>query len=998
MNGTDGALASFGPFRLSPATRAFERNGVPLALGDRALDILIVLVERAGEIVTHRELIARVWRGLIVSPGNLRVHMSALRKALGDGEGGIRYIENVTGQGYCFVAPVARETSAASVPRLPQFPDAARKRLLLPPKLVRMVGRDESVRAIGEDLIAERFVTIIGPGGMGKTTVAVALAHAMQEEFAGAVCFVDLGAITDPALVAATVASSLGLAVQTADALPTLLEYLRTLRILLVLDNCEHVMDTVAPLAETIFKETCSVHILATSREALRVEGEHAHWLPALASPSPHSSMKAADVCAFPAVKLFMERAAASGARFELDDENAPIVAGICGRLEGIALAIELAAGRVGTHGITATAELLNTNLGLDWHGRRTALPRHQTLRALLDWSYGLLPETEQRALRRLSVLVGDFSLEAANTIVRGERMNEAIMLEALDALIAKCLVSVHAGDQGSPRFRLLATTRVYASEKLAESGEAMSIARRHAEYFAALLDSRHGGRIDLEYTGRAHALREHLGDVRAALEWCFGQPEGAFDAPLAIGVAAAAAPVFFELSLLSEAFRWCAAALAVLDDTTRGSRREMILQSTWAISSMWIRGNSEDVLSAITRGLDLADPLDEPAQRLRMLATRHLFLTRVADFRGALAAAEQWDAAAKQVDDVTCLAISDLMQGVARHFIGDQAAAHRHFAAGFERASDRNLQLCGNDHRVRGLITLSRVLWISGLPDQAVHIAKQAVSAAMSSGKPLDTCFALLYTAPVYLWCGRWDAAQDVLDQLVNHTHWHVLKPFHAVAFALQGALLIGRGDAADGIATLLGVLQKMREERQNVVWTFVACWLAEGLTKAGRFEEAVDLVRDARRTAMRGGEAVHLPELLRVQANALASISREHEDRAIRLLVRSCRIARRQSALSWELRSIFALAQLWARRGDREHARQCLSTIYGRFTEGFETSDLKAAVEMLTQLDHSAEVCTFVEKEDRAGLVCASAAYLPSSAAPADASSAPGASASAL
>jgi DNA-binding winged helix-turn-helix (wHTH) protein len=364
MNDSDSGIASFGRFRLSPTTREIERDGVPLALGDRALDILIALVERHGEIVSHRDLTARVWRDLVVSPGNLRVHMSALRKALGDGEGGARYIENVTGQGYCFVAQITREPSAALPPRRAEFPDAARKRLTLPSRLARMVGREQIVRSIGDYLIAERFVTIIGPGGMGKTTVAIAAAHEMREEFSGAVCFVDIGAIADARLVAATIAASLGLSVQTAEAMPTLLEYLRTLRILLVIDNCEHVIDAIATLAETIFKEAPGVHILATSREALRVEGEHAYWLPALASPPPQSSMKAADVLAFPAVQLFMERAAASGHRFGLDDENAPIVAGICGRLEGIALAIELAGGRAGSHGIAATADLLNKNLG----------------------------------------------------------------------------------------------------------------------------------------------------------------------------------------------------------------------------------------------------------------------------------------------------------------------------------------------------------------------------------------------------------------------------------------------------------------------------------------------------------------------------------------------------------------------------------------------------------------------------------------------------------
>jgi predicted ATPase/DNA-binding winged helix-turn-helix (wHTH) protein len=954
MNSRHSGITTFGPFRLSPVARVIERDGVPLALGDRALDILIALVTRPGEIVSHRDLTAHVWRDLVVSPGTLRVHMSALRKALGDGKGGVRYIKNVTGQGYCFVAQATHETAAASpVAVSAEFPDVVRKRVAPPPWQAGMVGREQIVHAIGEDLIAERFITLIGPGGMGKTTVAIAVAHELQAEFSGVVCFVDIGAVADAKLVAATVAASLGLSVQTADAIPTLIEYLRTLRMFLVVDNCEHVIDAVATVLETIFREAPGVHILATSREALRVDGEHVYWLPALESPSPESSMKAVDVLQFPAVQLFMKRAAASGHRFALDDENAPIVAGICGRLEGIALAIELAAGRAGSHGIAATADLLNKNLGLDWHGRRTALPRHQTLRALLDWSYGLLPEAEQLALRRLSVLVGAFTLGAASAIVHGERIDEAAMLSTLDALVAKSLMSALVGDDGSERYRLLETTRLYAREKLQDSGDAAVAARRHAEHFAMLLDIRHGGHVDLEYTGHAHKLREHLGNVRAALEWCFAEGEKATDAPLAVHLAAAAAPVFFELSLLSEAYKWSAAGLKALDANTRGGRREMLLQSTWAISSMWMRGNREDVLSAIARGMQLAPADAEPSQRLRMLATRHLFLTRVADFRGSLAAAEEWDVVAKQTGDVACIAISELMQGVARHFRGDQAAARRHFDAGFGQAGERNLQLCGNDHRVRGLISQSRALWLLGFPDRAMQTARRAVTTALRSGKPLDTCFALIYTTPVYLWCGDWDAAQDVLEQLLNHTHWPVLKPFHSSAAAMQGALRIGRKDIERGTAMVQEALQKMRDERQDVFGTSVACWAAEGLTRAGRLEEAFAVIHEARRDAVRRAEAALLPELLRLQARILFSMSEHHESRVVRLLDRSRTIARRQSALSWELRTSLDLARIRARQGDHAEASQLLSGIYGRFSEGFATYDLQSAAQLLRELD---------------------------------------------
>jgi predicted ATPase len=233
------------------------------------------------------------------------------------------------------------------------------------------------------------------------------------------------------------------------------------------------------------------------------------------------------------------------------------------------------------------------------------------------------------------------------------------------------------------------------------------------------------------------------------------------------------------------------------------------------------------------------------------------------------------------------------------------------------------------------------------------METARRAVTTALRSGKPLDTCFALIFTTPVYLWCGEWDAAQDVLEQLINHTHWPVLKPFHSSAAAMQGALRIGRKETESGTALVQEALQEMRAERQNVVGTFIACWVAEGLTTAGRYEEALAVIRNARRDAVRCAEGVLLPELLRLQARILLAMSEANEARAMRLLDRSRTIARRQSALSWELRTSLDLAHILARQGNQAEAHQLLATTYDRFAEGFATHDLQAAAQLLRQLD---------------------------------------------
>src|ERR1700737_3914556 len=238
-------FVTFGPFRLCVAQRVLEKSGSPLHLSVRALDILIVLIERAGEVVSKKNLLARVWPDVSVDEGNLRFHIAALRRALEDGQSGARYVSTIPGRGYCFVAPISRSNASRQPAAEGPFTDQSHK---LPARLKRMVGRDETVETISAHLVAERFVTIVGPGGIGKTTVAVSVAHNLLANFEGAVHFFDLGALNDPLLVPRAVASMLGLLVQSNDPIPSLISFLRDKRVLLLLDSCEHVIETAATL------------------------------------------------------------------------------------------------------------------------------------------------------------------------------------------------------------------------------------------------------------------------------------------------------------------------------------------------------------------------------------------------------------------------------------------------------------------------------------------------------------------------------------------------------------------------------------------------------------------------------------------------------------------------------------------------------------------------------------------------------------------------------
>src|SRR6202021_1286507 len=304
------------------------------------------------------------------------------------------------------------------------------------------------------------------PVVLAKRPWQFSVAYTLIDSFHDAVFFIDLAALTDPQLVPTAIASALGLTVQTRDPLVSLLAFIGDKKILLVLDSCEHVIGVAAALAERVVSEAPQAHILTTSREALRVEGEHVHLLYSLDCPPEDAGLTATEALRYPAAQLFMERAAASGYGAALSDIDAPIVGRSCRRLDGVALAIELAASRVGSLGIRGTAELLENRFSLLWHGRRTALPRHETLNAMLDWSYNLLSEREKVVLCRLSVFVGGFTRQAAGSVAAETEADEADVIDTVTRLVAKSLVSTTVINE-STYYRLLDTTRAYAAAKL---------------------------------------------------------------------------------------------------------------------------------------------------------------------------------------------------------------------------------------------------------------------------------------------------------------------------------------------------------------------------------------------------------------------------------------------------------------------------------------------------------------------------------------------------
>src|SRR6266699_1472414 len=374
----DEQAISFGPYRLLAAQRLLLEGDTPVRLGSRAFDILATLLERPGEAIGKDELMSRTWPKTFVEDANLKIQISALRRALGDGQGGNRYIATIPGRGYNFVAPVRFEKLA----RAATIASAAAHNL--PLAATRMIGREEAIATLVSRLSRERLLTIVGPGGIGKTTLALAVAERMIADYEDGVWLVDLAPLNDPRLVPSAVATVLDLEVRTENPLPGLVVALRDRRMLLLLDNCEHVIDAAANLTAAVLTGLPRVNILATSREPLGVAGEREHRLGPLGSPPTLSGLTAAEAAAFPAVQLFVERVTAIVEDFALTDANAQPVAEICQRLDGLPLAIEFVAPRVEVLGIEGVAAHLDDSLPAFSARRRTELPRHRTIRAIV--------------------------------------------------------------------------------------------------------------------------------------------------------------------------------------------------------------------------------------------------------------------------------------------------------------------------------------------------------------------------------------------------------------------------------------------------------------------------------------------------------------------------------------------------------------------------------------------------------------------------------------
>jgi predicted ATPase/DNA-binding winged helix-turn-helix (wHTH) protein len=948
------AIIGFGRFRVLPHRRELLLEDRPIRLGGRSFDVLIALIEARGVVLGKDALMARVWPGQVVEENNLEVQISALRAAFGNQRDLIR---TVARRGYQFTGEIrflsengeAHLSTGAAMAE----PEAAQPATNLPQPASELIGRDDNLREVLRLAAAYRLVTLTGAGGIGKTRLALAAAHQLVPQFADGVWLTELAPLSDPGLVPAAVAAAVGLQIPAgAVTAERVANALSGKELLLLLDNCEHLIDAAATTAEALLRANRAARVIATSREPLRVEGEHVYPVLPLAVPAADSGENG-DSLQYGAVRLFVERARSTEPHFSPDRGAMAMLAAICRRLDGIPLAIELAAARAAVLGIEELALRLDECFNLLTGGRRTALPRHQTLRATLDWSYELLAAPERLLLHRLAVFVGPFSLAAAGAVAASPELATSEVIEGLSSLVAKSLVAAEV--EGAARYRLLDTTRVYALEKLGESGELGTVAQRHAEYYRDLFE-----RAETEWKVRPTAewLGEYgwrIDNLRAALDWAFS---AGGDASLGVALTAAAVPLWMLLSLVDECRGRVQRALAALEtETNRHPHREMRLHAAMGEALTYTTGATPEYEAAWTKALEMAESLDDAECELRSLWGLWSFHLTGGRHRIALELAQRFCAVAENRPDPQDRLFGERMIGAAQHHLGDQPNARRFLEEGLARYGPidhrPDVARFQTDFRVSARAFLARVLWFQGFADQAVRTAEMTVAEAQAASHALSLHLALVLAAcPIALLVGDLVAAEHYVGMLLEHSTRHALTVWCAYSRCYQGALAIKRGHIGPGAGLLRAGFTELGKA-QSAVLRLVKLLVAETLGHAGQSVDGLTAIEEAIEHSERTEERWLSAELLRVKgellilqdANGAALAAQDHFRQALDW-------ARRQGALSWELRAATSLARLLRNQGRSGDALACLRPVYDRFTEGFETADLKSARALLGTL----------------------------------------------
>ncbi len=928
-------IYTFGAFRLSPSQKVLTEGGRRVRVGGRAFDLLVVLVERAGEVLGKSDLVERVWPGSVAEDGSLRAHVAALRKVLGEGRDGARFISNIAGRGYCFVAEV--RTEIAERPGTLESVRASNP-TNLPLSLTRMVGRGETLETLIERVRRERLLSIVGPGGIGKTTLALAIGEALLPEFPQGVWLIDLTSVFEESRICSVLATALDAPAGVADSLADLAGYLRDKQVLLIFDNCEHMLDAVARMAHEILRCGTRVHMLATSREPLRIAGERVKRLHPLDLPPTEGSPTVEAALRSSAVQLFVERAILAVESFELTESNVSFVVEVCRRLDGLPLAIELAAARIDSYGVRGLLVQLEDHVGLLSTSRRGVPERHRTLRSLIAWSYEKLSPSQQTLMRRLSVFSGTFTVDGAIAVAAHLPLDERAVFRDVAALTAKSLLSTHPqGDQLG--YRMLFSTRAFARELFALDDDRRIALMSHVRFVADFLRGAEESAPKLSREEWMAANGSVVDDVRAALNWAFSESG---DLAGGIALTSAAVSLGHGLSLYEEFRIYVERAIERLPESGAvDAVTEMRLHGALAALSLVTLGPTVQMVERFQQALTYVDG-SGTAHEVEALNGLWIAMQTAGNHLGSERAAQRIAVIAQERDDPVLALTADRLLAAAVHFLGRHETARvrieNHLAIpAYPRRHGPPFPI---DPRISLRCYLARIHWLQGRPDEAAEVASEALALASE-----EVSHALAMTlgwtgCPIAFWRGELELARDRTQWMYAHSNEHRLGNWRSWA------------------QNFLVVLQQ-RERRERGEWIEtpapVRVGVADGMQRdvLRTLDESVEDVDTLAR--VRAGELGWCaPEILRV--HAVLGLDRANPAAAAAMLsgLEEARgLAREQGALSWELRIAMDIARVRAARGEVARAVDELSATYHQFKEGFSTKDLVAARSQLARLN---------------------------------------------
>jgi predicted ATPase/DNA-binding winged helix-turn-helix (wHTH) protein len=858
---------AFGEFLLLPSRQLLLLGGRRIRLGGRAFALLHYLIERPGDIISRAELTTAVWPDRFVDDSNLKVTMSALRRVLGEVRRYPRYIATVPGRGYRFVARVERRISL-DMPAQVGDPDAVSYGAL--PARGELIGREQDVDTILAALRADRQLTVLGPGGVGKTAAAGAAANEIGSLCPDGVCFIDLSTTSDSMAVAALAVEAFNLRCSAGEEYAAIRDHLATRRMLVLLDNCEHVRAAATLLAEQVLAAGGSSRLLATSREPLGISDERCHWLKPLAVPGYDEDITSADALKFPAIDLFTRRALEWN-DYQFVDADCASVVRICRMFDGLPLALELAAANIEPAGPSALLASLAAHPVFRNRFIGEPASRQETLVATIEWSVGLLSQTERTIFCILSVFAGRFDDEDALAVAAGQGLTPTDILLGTISLVAKSLL-VADDDETGLHYRFLDSTRRLAAARLRELPIDGAVHRRHAQRISRLLEE-----FETDWCGRdkhewMSRYRHRLADLRAALDWSLGMGR---EPKLGIQLTASAIPLWFEMSRKSEAQARVENALDRARDIRCDDLTRTKLASARAWSMFYTRKLLPEMDDAWHAAIGQAKQGGHVEYELRAILGYSFHLIQTGRIKKAIEHLSVFVEMASTARDVDLMPEGERALAWARTHVGhieDSRAVLNRLAATYDRPEGRSRMAGLQVDRYIGIrCYLPFAAWLDGDTEHAVAVAHDAVSIAESRNHDVSLQNALgLAALPIAML----NSDDDALDHYAGRLDAALRRasiPLWLPTYSFYTALLEDRRSRGAGLLGMRDAIDAMQRSRFTLRLGLYYGILAEALVGHGRLQQAGEAIEAGLRASDQQHERWCVPELKRIKASIL-------------------------------------------------------------------------------------------------------------------------------